>query len=89
MFNSLFLEKNIYFLSTHLYNYDDLGLRVDIIQNADFYDRFEDILEAVYPIPNFFLPHHRFVLSFNGEDKYHFSEFEKILKSWKKEILKT
>lgn len=76
-------------MSTHLYNYDDLGLRVDIIQNADFYDRFEDILEAVYPIPNFFLPHHRFVLSFNGEDKYNFSQFEKILKSWKKEILKT
>ena len=83
------LEKNIYFLSAHLYNYDDLGIRMDIIQNADFYDSFEDIVEAVYPIPNFFLPHHRFILSFNGEDKYDFSQFEKILKSWKKEILET
>ena len=81
------LEKNIYFLSVHLYNYDDLGLRVDVIQNADFYDSFEDVIEAVYPIPNFFLPHHRFVLSFNGEDKYAFSKFEKILKSWHTEIL--
>lgn len=83
------LEKNIYFLSTHLYNYDDLGIRVDIIQNSDFHDSFEDIVEAVYPIPNFFLPHHRFILSFNGEDSYKFSEFEKILKSWHTEILKT
>ena len=81
------LEKNIYFLSVHLYNYDDLGLRVDIIQNADFYDSFEDVVEAVYPIPNFFLPHHRFVLSFSGDDKYAFPKFEKILKSWHTEIL--
>ena len=81
------LEKNIYFLSVHLYNYDDLGLRVDIIQSADFYDSFEDVVEAVYPIPNFFLPHHRFVLSFSGDDKYAFPKFEKILKSWHTEIL--
>ena len=81
------LEKNIYFLSVHLYNYDDLGLRGDIIQSADFYDSFEDVVEAVYPIPNFFLPHHRFVLSFSGDDKYAFPKFEKILKSWHTEIL--
>ena len=77
------------FLSVHLYTYDHLGLRVDVIQNGDFYDTLENVIDIIYPISTYFLKHHKYVLSFNGEDKYSFAKYKDTLESWKNEILKT
>ena len=86
-FNESHKDKDIYFLSVHLYTYDHLGLRVDVIQNGDFYDTLEDVIDIIYPISTYFLKHHKYILSFNGEDKYSFVKYKQALESWKNEIL--
>ncbi len=87
-FNESYKDKDIYFLALHLYTYDHLGLRVDVIKNGDFYDTLEDVIDIIYPISTYFTKHHKYVLSFSGEEKYSFDDFEKVLTSWKKQILK-
>ena len=82
-------EENVYVLGIHLYNYDDLGVRTDVINDMDFFDSIEDVLDKVTSIPLFFLPHHRFILSFDGGEKYSFAKFEETVKLWREEILST
>ena len=80
-------DKDNYFLALHLYNYDDLGIRMDIIQNAEFYDTFEEIIDTLYPVQASFLKHHRYVITFTGFEKYSIKDFSKTVASWKKTIL--
>ena len=82
-------DKDNYFLALHLYNYDDLGIRMDIIQNAEFYDTFEEIIDTLYPVQASFLKHHRYAITFTGEEKYSIRDFTKTVASWKKTILET
>ncbi len=80
-------DKDTYFLALHLYNYDNLGIRMDIIQNAEFYDTFEQIIDTLYPVQSSFLRHHRYAITFTGEEKYSIRDFTKTIASWKKNVL--
>ena len=74
-------------MALHLYNYDNLGIRMDIIQNAEFYDTFEQIIDTLYLVQSSFLRHHRYAITFTGEEKYSIRDFTKTIASWKKNVL--
>jgi len=82
-------EENVYVLFIHLYNYDEQGMRVDIIKDIDFFDTLENVLDTTSPISQFFMPHHRFVLSFDGGEKYSLYDFEETVELWREETLNT
>ena len=82
-------EENIYVLGIHLYNYNDIGVRTDVINDMDFFDSIEEVFDSIIPIFSSFLPHHRFILSFDGSEKYSFSEFQETVKLWREETLST
>ncbi len=80
-------EKNLYFFSIDLYNYDDYGFKNQIMNNFDFYDNLEDIIMQIWPVSSFFLSHHKYLMCFSGEDEYSFKEYKLVTEKWKKEIL--
>ena len=80
-------EKKMFFVSTHVYNYEGFDIQTDIIRDFVFFPDEIQAAQAAAVIPTFFEPHIHHALVFTGEDKYNFSDFRSLAKKWQKEYL--
>ena len=80
-------KKKLFFLSTHVYNYEGFDNQADIIRDFVFFPEETQASRAASVIPSFFKPHIHHALAFTGEDKYNFSDLNSLTEKWQKEYL--